>query len=91
METAPAGAIYNIGGGSETSLKEIIEMCERLAGSTLDVRYGAAAAGDVRRTASDTSLIHRDTGWVPQVSLEEGLSTHLAWAAALPAAPALAA
>jgi nucleoside-diphosphate-sugar epimerase len=82
MEAAPAGAVYNVGGGSETTLKEIIELCEQLTGEQLDVRYAAAAAGDVQRTASDTSLIQRDTGWTPEVSLEEGLATHLAWAAA---------
>jgi UDP-glucuronate 4-epimerase len=81
METAPPGAIYNVGGGSETTLKEIIEMCERLSGHKLDVRYAAPAAGDVRRTASDASLIEREVGWTAQVCLEEGLSTHLAWAA----------
>jgi nucleoside-diphosphate-sugar epimerase len=82
MEAAPAGAVYNVGGGSETTLKEIIELCEQLTGEQLDVRYAAAAAGDVQRTASDTSLIQRDTGWTPEVSLEEGLATHLARAAA---------
>jgi nucleoside-diphosphate-sugar epimerase len=55
MEAAPAGSIYNVGGGSETSLKEIIQMCESLSGSTLEVRFAAAAAGDVRRTADRKS------------------------------------
>jgi nucleoside-diphosphate-sugar epimerase len=78
MDDAPTGAIYTVGGGSETSLREIIDMCETLTGQQLDVRYAPAAAGDVRRTASDTSLIQRHTGWHPKVTLEAGLSSHLA-------------
>jgi nucleoside-diphosphate-sugar epimerase len=78
MDAAPAGAVYNVGGGSETSLREIIQLCASIAGQELDVRYKASAPGDVRRTAADTSRIRRDVGWTPQTSLEEGLTSQLA-------------
>jgi UDP-glucuronate 4-epimerase len=81
MEAAPAGAIYNVGGGSETSLREVIELCERLSGRELDVRFGSPAAGDVQRTMADTTRIFRDIGWAPQTTLEDGLTSQLAWAA----------
>ena len=81
MEAAPAGAIYNVGGGSETSLREVIELCQRLSGRELDVRFGSPAAGDVQRTVADTSRIFHDIGWAPQTTLEEGLTSQLAWAA----------
>jgi len=79
MEVAPGGRAYNVGGGSETSLLEIISTCEEICSSTLDVRHKAVADGDVTRTAADTSLILEETGWAPEVGLEEGLTSQLAW------------
>src|SRR5919112_4043855 len=83
MEGAPSGAIYNVGGGSETSLREIIHLCERLSGLTLALDSAPAAAGDVRRTAADISRIRAELGWVPQVALEEGVARQLAETGAL--------
>jgi nucleoside-diphosphate-sugar epimerase len=80
MDAAPSGRVYNVGGGSETTLREIIETAEAISGLTLDVRYGASAAGDVRRTAADTTRILEDVGWVPTTPLEEGIASQLAWA-----------
>jgi UDP-glucuronate 4-epimerase len=80
MDRAPSRAVYNVGGGSETSLRTAIELCERLADRRLDVRYSEAVRGDARRTAADTSLIRRELGWRPATSLAQGLRAHLAWA-----------
>ncbi|MFL6018539.1 MAG: NAD-dependent epimerase/dehydratase family protein [Gaiellaceae bacterium] len=80
MERGSAGAVYNVGGGSETSLREAIAIAERLSGRSLDARYDVVAVGDVRRTSADTSRARRELDWQPRVSLEEGLRAQLAWA-----------
>jgi UDP-glucuronate 4-epimerase len=80
MERGVAGAVYNVGGGEEASLRAVIELAERLSGRRLDVVHEPAAAGDVTRTAADTSRIRRDTSWSPQIPLETGLAEQLAWA-----------
>ncbi|MFN2468578.1 MAG: NAD-dependent epimerase/dehydratase family protein [Gaiellaceae bacterium] len=82
MQRAPAGAAYNVGGGSEATMREAIALCERVSGRTLDVRTRAEAAGDVRRTAADTSRIRADLGWVPTTPLETGLRAQWEWAVA---------
>lgn len=79
METAPGGGAYNIGGGSETSLREIIELCQEISGIEIDVSYSAVATGDVRRTAGDCSRIRGEVGWTAETSLEDGLTSQLAW------------
>jgi UDP-glucuronate 4-epimerase len=79
MEGDTSGA-YNIGGGSETTLREIISLCEEITGIKLDVRFGSVAAGDVKRTASDSSRLFEDAGWHARVGLEDGLASQLAWA-----------
>jgi nucleoside-diphosphate-sugar epimerase len=80
MDRGGRGAAYNVGGGSETSLRDAIAICERLSGRPLTVELEQAAAGDVRRTAADTSAAAADLDWEPLMSLEEGLASQLRWA-----------
>jgi UDP-glucuronate 4-epimerase len=77
MEGGHAGTTYNIGGGSETTLRDVIALVERLTGKRLAVRYEPAAVGDVRRTAADTTRIRSELGWRPQTSLAEGLAAQI--------------
>jgi nucleoside-diphosphate-sugar epimerase len=79
MDHGRSGVNYNVGGGAETTVNEAIALVVELHGNPIDVRYGDRAAGDVRRTASDTARIRRDTGWVPTTSVCEGLAEQLAW------------
>jgi UDP-glucuronate 4-epimerase len=86
MERAPAGATYNVGGGEEATMREVIATLERISGRRLDLRAGPPAAGDVRRTSADVSRIGSDLGWVPSVRLEDGLREQWSWASARVAA-----
>jgi len=81
MERAPAGVIYNVGGGVEATMREAIEALERIAGRSLELVERPAAKGDVRRTAADTSRIERDLDWRATTSLEDGLNAQWEWAA----------
>jgi UDP-glucuronate 4-epimerase len=86
MERAPAGAVYNVGGGEEATMREAIALLERISGRKLDLRSGPPAAGDVRRTSADVSRIRADLGWAPRVRLENGLREQWSWASARVAA-----
>ena len=77
MRKAPPGAIYNVGGGSEATLRDSVAIVEELSGRTLDVGYGEVAAGDVRRTLADTERIRGEVGWEPAVDLRTGLASML--------------
>ena len=72
MERAPAGAVYNVGGGEEATLREAIALLERVSGRTTRVRQGERARGDARRTAADVTRIGDELGWSPSTSLEDG-------------------
>jgi UDP-glucuronate 4-epimerase len=80
MRDAPAGALYNVGGGAEATMRDTIETLESVSGRTLDVVERPAAAGDVRRTAADTQRIERDLGWRASTTLEDGLRAQWEWA-----------
>jgi UDP-glucuronate 4-epimerase len=73
---------YNVGGGVEASLREAIAILERLAGRTLAIRVHEPVPGDQRRTNADTTRIRSELGWVPKVSLEDGLRAQWEWASA---------
>jgi nucleoside-diphosphate-sugar epimerase len=77
---APAGAVYNVGGGSEATMLDAIALVEQISGASLDVRFLPAAAGDARRTSADTSRIRDELGWRPQVLLQDGLREQWEWA-----------
>jgi len=80
MERAPAGAVYNVGGGEEASMLEAIALLERISGRSLDTRRIDAARGDVARTKADVSRIRDALGWEPRTSLDDGLSAMWSWA-----------
>jgi len=80
MEGAPAGALYNVGGGEEASMLEAIALLERLSGQTLPVQHVDRARGDVPRTKADVSRIREALGWEPRVRLGDGLARMWAWA-----------
>lgn len=78
---APNGAprVYNIGGGSRSTIHGILEMLGEIAGAQPQLEYQTRAAGDHRHGAADISLARRELGYEPQVGLEEGLRRQFAW------------
>lgn len=77
---APRGAIYNVGGGCEATLREVIALCEQITGWKLETRFERPAAGDARRTRADTRRIATDLGWAPATSLADGLAKQVEFA-----------
>ena len=73
------GKVYNIGGGSPASLREVIATLERITGRRADVHFGSPRPGDPRATAADTSRARRDLGYESSVPLAAGLERMVAW------------
>jgi UDP-glucuronate 4-epimerase len=80
MERAPAGALYNVGGGEEATLNRALALLEGIAGRRLDVARAPGVPGDQRRTKADTTRVRDALGWTPQVTLEQGLAAQWEWA-----------
>ncbi len=80
MERGRPGRVYNVGGATEATMREVIELAEQVAGRRLEVVRREPAGGDPRRTAADTTLIRRELAWEPSVALERGLRAHWEWA-----------
>ena len=56
---------YNIGGGSQVSVNEVLQIVEHISGRRLDVRREAAQKGDMRDTYADTSRARAELGFAP--------------------------
>jgi len=82
LAMAAGEGTYNVGGGVEASMRDAIEILERVSGRTLELRVGPPVPGDQRRTCADTTRIREQLGWQPEVSLDDGLSAQWEWASA---------
>ena len=87
MERASAGAVYNVGGGREATMREAVSILEKVSGRSLELVEKPVAAGDMRRTAPDVTAIERELGWRATTSLELGLRAQWEWASVRVAAP----
>ncbi len=86
MEDAPRGAVYNVGGGEDATLRDAVTLLERISGREVRVTSAPAARGDAKRTSADFRRIRGDIGWQPATSLADGLAAQWSWAASRVAA-----
>jgi len=81
-DTATSNApwrIYNIGAAQPVPLMRFVELLEQELGLEAEKRYHPLQPGDVPETHADISDLARDTGYSPQVSVEEGVKRFVAW------------
>lgn len=74
------GEIYNIGGGTELTNKELTEKLLAATGATWDsVEHVADRLGHDLRYSVDHGKIHAELGYVPQITLDQGLAEVVQW------------
>ena len=75
-----AGEIYNIGGGTELTNKELTHLLLEATGQDESfVQRVADRKGHDRRYSVDIGKISSELGYTPQVSFEEGLAEVVQW------------
>ena len=75
-----SGEVFNIGSGTETSLRELATMLLQVMGSDLKPEFGPArSVNGVTRRLADVSLAAERLGWKAEVGLEEGLARLVSW------------
>jgi len=77
------GRVYNIGGGSRVSLREVFDLIARISGRPVHIDQQPPQKGDMRDTYADTSRARTDIGFVPSVGLEDGLREMMTWMEAI--------
>ena len=82
--TRPAeecGAIFNVGTGVQTTMREVIELARRVMGIRAEPAWGSMPnrQWDTNAWVADNEKIRRDLGWNARLSFEEGFARTVEW------------
>jgi len=90
LECGKVGEVYNIGGGADSErtnleiAETICDLADEIIGrekhsSRNRITFVADRPGNDLRYAMDTSKLYHQTGWKPEISLENGLPDTVKW------------
>ncbi|MDO8603104.1 MAG: UDP-glucose 4-epimerase GalE [Candidatus Omnitrophota bacterium] len=71
--------IFNLGTGSGTSVREIVESIERLTGEDVPIELSAPRSGGVARLVASFTKAQARLGWMPILGIEQILESALKW------------
>jgi dolichol-phosphate mannosyltransferase len=82
-QTAPRefGAVFNLGSGRQTTLREVAEIARRVLGIKAEPQWGTMPprTWDTSIWRADSRKIQADLGWRPRHGFEDGFSRMVAW------------
>jgi UDP-glucose 4-epimerase len=72
--TDATGVGYNIGTGSNVTIRELAETVRGLVDESVDIVHTDPRPGDIEQSEADITRARERLGYSPTVSLEDGLS-----------------
>jgi UDP-glucose 4-epimerase len=78
-KTELCGEVFNVGGGSQISVNELVEEIERITEKSAEIDRTIAQKGDVKDTQADISKARNQLGWRPRLHISEGLKEYVKW------------
>jgi dTDP-L-rhamnose 4-epimerase len=82
------GSTLNVGSGQPTSVERVaLLLKELLGGKTPPIVSGEYRLGDIRHGYADLTAIRAQLGFLPEVTLEQGLDRFVAWLGTQPVEP----
>ena len=79
LRAEATGQVFNIGGGSRVSVNQVLATLEEILHRSIRRERRPPPPGDVRHTWADTARARDLLGFVPRVSLREGLAGEVEW------------
>ena len=76
---APPHRIYNLGNHRSEPLRRLVELVEQECGRKAIVELAPMQPGDVRESFADIAASTRDLGFLPRVSIDEGVPRFVRW------------
>lgn len=71
--------VFNLGNGAGYSVKEIIDICEKVSGKSAVIEYADRRPGDPAVLVASSDKIEEKLGWKPQFKLEEIIGSAWRW------------
>ena len=72
-------ATYNLGNGTGYTVKEVIDMCERITGRKATIEYSERRAGDPAQLVASSQKIADELGWKAERNLENIIASAWNW------------
>lgn len=79
MENPKGYRTFNIGNNNPVSLRELLEIFEKVIGAKSHVRERESHKASVEDTFADITKAENELGWKPEVPLEEGVRRLVEW------------
>src|SRR5581483_11638894 len=83
LATAPGieGDVFNLGGGEEVTIRDIVTQILDLVGNPVEPQFGALAErpNEIHRMYCDSSKLRGRVDWEPKHSLRDGLQKTIDW------------
>jgi UDP-glucose 4-epimerase len=79
LSLTKGNGVYNIGGGHRVSIQELAEKIIEITRSSSIIEYKESKKGDAEHTYANTKKAHRELGWSPKISLDQGLKRYVEW------------
>ena len=73
------GDVLNIGGGSRSTINDVLATLADISGTAIRPRHLPAAAADQRHAAASINLARWRLSWEPRVTLRNGLASQWDW------------
>lgn len=77
MESGATG-LYNVGSGSDLSIRDLATLVARVVGYDGPIEWDTSKPDGTPRKLMDSSLL-RSRGWAPRISLEDGIRSTYQW------------
>lgn len=74
-----AGEVFNVGGGNNITVTDLIKQIENAVGKEAKINYAEPQKGDVKDTLSDASKARKLMNWKTRVNISEGLEKFINW------------
>lgn len=71
--------IYNLGNGNGYSVKQVIDMCEKVTGKKANIQYVGRREGDPAKLVANAQKIYNEIGWQAQQDLKSIIKSAYKW------------
>jgi len=75
----PPHRLYNLGNHRSEPLRRLVELIEQALGRKATIELAPMQPGDARASFADIASATRDLGFLPRVSIDEGVPRFVAW------------
>ena len=81
LDTEAAAGVYALGSGVAPTLRSTVEAIRDAIDPSLPLGFGDVAyrPDQVMLLQADVSALHRDLGWKPRTTIDEGIMETVAW------------